>query len=30
MFFFSALNIEKEFWNMVNFHENIVVTTLKV
>jgi hypothetical protein len=28
MLFLSALNIEKNFWNMVNFHENFVVTTL--
>jgi len=30
MFFLSALNILKDFENMVNFHENFVVVTLKV
>jgi hypothetical protein len=30
MFSLSALNIQKDFWNMVNFHENFLVTTLKV
>jgi hypothetical protein len=30
MFFLSALNIQKDFWNMVNFHENFVIATWKV
>jgi hypothetical protein len=28
--FLCVLNIEKDFWNMVNFHKFFVVTTLKV
>jgi hypothetical protein len=30
MFFLNVLNIQKDSWNMVNFHENFVVATLKI
>jgi len=30
MFLLSVLNIEKDYLNMMNFHENFVVATLKV
>jgi hypothetical protein len=30
MIFLNVLNIYNFFWNMVNYHENFVVATLKV